>query len=764
MVKVKRTNPFSTIGSPVGRVDGEGKVTSRSKYTADVQLPGTLWGAVHRSSFSHARIVRVDTSRARALSGVHAVLAGEDLAGRLFGRAVADIPVLAYDRVRLIGEPVAAVAAEGLDTAEEACRLIEVEYEELPAVFDPFEAMQADAPLLHPRFREYRHGYRLGDFTVGDKLDLPDIRNLCSYEEKSKGDIERGFREADLVLEHEYTTPIQHQGYLEPHTCLVSVEPNGTIRIWASNKAPFTLKDLLVLDLGLPSEKVVIEPIFVGGDFGGKGSPMLIPLTYFLSKATGRPVRIVMDGVSEFMAGNPRHAAWITIRTGLKHNGTIVARHVKMVMDSGAYAGYKPIPYARLWGLHVAAGVYRVPHIKAECMIVYTNHVPAGHMRSPGGAQAAFACEVDIDRLAEAVGMDPLEFRLKNGVNEGEPAPLGDSWTSIRLKECLQSVKTASGWGRRKPPNVGRGVAICQDVAGWGGSTSVVEVHRDGSATLKTGVNDQGSGPFTILVQIVGNELQLPLDRVKLVVAGTDSGIWDRGSSGMSVTHVAGQATLRAATEVRNKLAAVAGECLGCPEGQIELVKGVFRNRERRKATIPFVDVAARACRDGESVSGTCRFEAWKLPTGTSFVAQVAEVEVDPDTGQVKVCRVVAASDIGTVLNPIGVTGQIEGAMVMGLGFATTEEVRLADGQVETLGLHDYKLPTIRDVPRLQNLLITDGEGPGPYGAKAAGELGNLPITAAIANAVYDAIGIRVDSLPITAEKVYQALKAASRK
>ena len=385
-------------------------------------------------------------------------------------------------------------------------------------------------------------------------------------------------------------------------------------------------------------------------------------------------------------------------------------------------------------------------------------------MRSPGGAQAAYACEADIDRLAEAVGMDPLEFRLKNGVEEGEPAPLGDTWTSVRLKECLRAVKTASGWDSRKPPNVGRGVAICQDVAGYGGSTSIVEVNRDGSATLKTGVNDQGSGPFTILVQIVGHELQLPLERVKLVVTGTDSGIWDRGSSGMSVTHVAGQATLRAATEVRSKLAAVAAEYLGCSEGQVELVKGVFRNRDRTKPTIPFKKVAARACREGEPVSGSCRFEAWKLPTGTSFVAHVAEVEVDPETGQVKIRRVVAASDVGTVLNPIGVTGQIEGALMMGLGFGTMEEVKLTEGQVETLGLHDYKIPTIQDVPRLQNLLITDGQGPGPYGAKAAGELGNLPITAAIANAVFDAIGIRFDTLPITAEKVYQALKAAGSK
>jgi len=759
MTKVKSKQAFSTIGSPVGRVDGNDKVTGRCKYSADVLLPGTLWGAVHRSPFAHARIIRVDTSRARALAGVHAVLTGNDIGGQLFGRAIADIPVLATDRVRLIGEPVAAVAAEDRDTAEEACSLIDVEYEELPAVFDPFEAMKPEAPLLHPRFREYRHGYRLGPYGVGDKPDLPDIPNLCSYEQLSKGDVEKGLREADLVLEHKYTTPIQHQGYIEPHTCLVSVESDGTVRIWASNKAPFTLRDLLVLDLGLKPEKVIVEPCFVGGDYGGKGSPMLIPLAYFLSREARRPVRIVMDGVSEFMAGNPRHTSWITIRSGLKRDGSIVARHIKMVMDSGAYAGYKPIPYARLWGLHVAAGVYRVPHIKVECMIVYTNHVPAGHMRSPGGAQAAFACEVDIDRLAEAAGMDPIEFRLKNGVEDGEAAPLGGSWTSIRLKECLRAVQSASDWNRPKPPNVGRGVAVCQDVAGYGGSTSVVEIHEDGSAVLKTGVNDQGSGPFTILVQIVGHELQLPLDRVKLVVTGTDSGIWDRGSSGMSVTHVAGQATLKAAAEARDKLAAAAAGYLDCPLERVELVKGVFRDRKRRKARVSFRNVASRACKNGGPIVGSCRFEAWKLPTGTSFVAQTAEVEVDRETGQLKVCRVVAASDVGTVLNSIGVTGQIEGAMMMGLGFATTEELKLVDGQVETLGLHDYKLPTIQEAPQMQNLLITDGEGPGPYGAKAAGELGNLPITAAVANAVYDAIGIRFDSLPITAEKVYQALK-----
>jgi CO/xanthine dehydrogenase Mo-binding subunit len=741
----------SAIGIPLGRLDGRDKVTGQAKYSADVRLPGTLWGAVLRSPLPHARVIRIDTSRARALSGVHAVLTGEDLGGRLYGRSIADVPILAHERVRFVGEPVAAVAAADRDTADEALTLVDVEYEELPAVFDPLAAMRPDAPVLHPAYRSY----------VGANPDLPDVPNLCSYVLKSRGDMEQGFREADLVLENTYYTPMQHQGYIEPHSCLVSVEADGVMRVWASNKAPFTVKALLVRDLALPPEQVVLEPTLVGGDFGGKGSPMQMPLAYFLSRATGRPVRLIMGGPEEMRAANPRHASWITIRNGLRRDGTFVARHVKIVFASGAYAGFKPIPPAVLEAESYAAGVYRIPHTRVEYQIVYTNHVPCGHMRSPGGPQAVFAGEVDIDRVAAAVGLDPLEFRLRNGVDEGDLGPLGEAWTAVRLKECLRAVRDATDWDQPKRPYVGRGVAVCQSGAGYGGSSAEVQVHPDGTAALLTGVNDHGSGAHTILVQIVAQELQLPLERVWLVVGSTAAGPWDSGSSASRVTYVAGQSTLRAATEVRQKLAAVAAEYLGCPERQVELVDGAFRDRERPSAAMAFEDAAARACRGGEPVSGYSRFENWDRPSGTSFVAQVAEVEVDPETGQVHLRRVVAASDVGTVLNPIGVTGQLEGALVMGLGAATMEELPLADGQVAAAGLHEYKLPTIRDLPPLTPMLITDGEGPGPYGAKGVGELGHLTLSPALVNAVYDATGVRLSELPVTAERVYRALKAA---
>ncbi len=753
---------ISTIGQPVARIEGPEKLSGRARYTGDYQVPGMLYGAVLRSPFPHARLLRVDTSRARHAPGVRAVISGPEIGERLYGRAVVDVPILAVDRVRFVGEPVAAVAAEDPEAAEAALDLIEVEYEELSAVFDPFAAMRPDAPILHPRVREYKRA-AAGGYISDSEAELPNVPNLCAYQLVTRGDVAQGFREADLVLEHSYRTSSQHQGYLEPHSCIVEARADGGARIWASNKAPFGLRSLLARDLGVPEEAILLEPMLVGGDFGDKGSPMLIPLAYFLSRAAGRPVRLVLSWREEFQAANPRHPAWITIRSGVNRDGKLVAREVQAVYASGAYAGFKPFTSGRLpTSLRQAAGVYRIPHFKFEMKMVYTNHVPMGHMRGPGGAQIAFAAESEMDRLAEAVGLDPIEFRLRNAIKEGDLSPEGMSWTSVRMEECLQAVKEASGWGRPKPLHVGRGVAVAEEGAGLGGggSSSIIEVHADGTATLITSVNDQGSGSHTMLTQVVAHELQLPLDRVRLRFTGTD-GPWDRGSSAASVTRAAGQATIGAAAEVREKLAAIAAEFLGCPPEQVELVDGQFRDRARPTASLSFAEVAGHACRDGAPVTGFYRYEDRLTGTATtSYVAQVAEVEVDPETGQVRVRRIVSAADVGTVLNAIGVDGQLDGASVMGLGFATTEELSIVDGRVETTGHHDYKLPTMADVPILETVLITSGVGEGPYGAKSVGELTNLTIPAAIANAVFDAVGVRVTELPITAERVYDALHA----
>ncbi len=757
---------ISTIGKPVPRIEGPEKLSGRARYTGDYTVPGMLFGAVLRSPYPHARLLWVDTSAARRVPGVRAVISGMDIGERLYGRSVVDVPVLAFDRVRFVGEPVAAVAADDPEAAQAALELIDAEYEELPAVFDPFAAMQPDAPILHPRAREYKRA-AAGSYISGSETDeLPDIPNLCAYQLVNRGDVEQGFREADLVMEHTYRTPSQHQGYLEPHSCIVEAQADGGARIWASNKAPFGLRSLLARDLGVQEEAIVIEPMLVGGDFGGKGSPMLIPLAYFLSRASGRPVRLVLNWREEFQAANPRHPAWITIRSGVNRDGTLVAREVQAVYAGGAYAGFKPFTSGRLpTSVRQAAGVYRTPNFRFEMKIAYTNHVPMGHMRGPGGAQIAFAAESEMDRLAEAVGMDPIEFRLRNGIREGDLSPEGVPWTSVRMEECLRAVKEASGWERPKPPYVGRGVAAAEEGAGLGGggSSTIVEVHADGTATLVTSVNDQGSGSHTMLTQVLAHELQLPLDRIRLKFTGT-TGPWDRGSSAASVTRAAGQATLGAAADVRDKLAAIAAEFIGCPPDQVELVDGQFRDRARPQVVMSFEEAARHACRDGAPVTGFHRYDDRIGGSATtSYVAQVAEVEVDPETGQVRVRRVVSAADVGTVLNANGVDGQLDGATVMGFGFAITEELSIVEGRVETAGHHEYKLPTMADVPVLETVLITDGGGEGPYGAKSVGELTNLTIPAAIANAVYDAVGARVTELPITAERVYAAMQAKSR-
>jgi len=705
-----------SIGEAVRRVDGRLKVTGAATYAADVSVRGCLWGAILRSPLPHARMLRVDVSRAQRLPGVKAALTGADTGGTLYGRAIADIPVLCTDRVRFIGDPVAAVAAVDRETAEDALQLIDVDYEELPAVFDPFAAMQPGAPILHPEFARYRRDLRQPGWP---DEPMPDIPNLCSYRLTVSGDPERGFREADLVFEHTYRTPAEYQGYIEPHSCTVSAEPSGTVRIWASTKSPFVLRALLARDLELAPESIIVEPVYVGGDFGGKGSPLNVPLAYFLSRAAGRPVRIVLSGAEDIQAADPRHPAWVTIRTALMRDGTIVARHVKATFASGAYAGFKPIANAELASGHYVHGVYRIPNHAYESQIVYTNTVPCGHMRAPGGLQTVFPCEVEMDRLAREIGMDPFEFRLKNGVQAGDMGVEGQPWSSVRLGECLEAVRRASGWDEPKPANTGRGLALCQSPIGPGASTARVLRDTDGSISLQVSIFDQGSGSHTILAQIVASELGVPAESVRVEVLATNSGLWDRGSSASAVTHGAGQAARQAAAELRRKIRA--GE--------------------------------------GGPLAVEARYENWHPPNTTSFVAQVAEVEVDRDTGAVRVRKVTGAYDVGTVINANGVTGQIEGGLLMGLGAAAMEDLRIRDGRVEAPGLHEYKLPVMADTPEHELLLITDDPGPGPYGAKQTSELSNLPFAAAYANAVYDASGVEVDHLPISAEDVLTGLR-----
>jgi CO/xanthine dehydrogenase Mo-binding subunit len=735
---------YTTIGQPAPRVEGPAKVTGATQYTADVALPGTLWGRALRSPLPHARIVRLDTSQAQQVPGVHVVLTGADVRGIRYGRRLFDVPVLAEDRVRFAGERVAAVAAADRDAAEEALALIEVEYEELPAVFDPLAALEEDAPILHPEVNSY----------LGLPKPLERPSNAFARDTWSKGDIDAGFAQADLIIENTFTVPRQHQAYLEPHSCLVWLDDQRRVQIWASSKVPYLVKEQLSVALRLPKERIRLNPVAIGGDYGGKGSPMDIPLAYFLAVRTGRPVRMVMDYVEELTAGNPRHAAIIQLKTGVKRDGTMVAHQARVVFDSGAYGGFKPVPTVNLGGAAKAGGPYKIPHVHIESMQVYTNTIPGGFMRAPGEPQAVFAIESHIDCIASQLGIDPLDFRLHNLLEAEAETPIGTRYQDIRAQETLEAAVAAAGYRTPKASNVGRGIAMGERPPAGGESHAAVTLNPDGSVIVHTSIFEPGTGTYTILRQIVAEELHVPIQSIQIQVWDTDGVPFDTGVGGSRVTRVAGQAAYQAAREASREMCMAAAELLSWPEEALTL-RGADVIRQDTGDSHPW---AALRQRWGQPVVGRGLVQDMHPSPVTSFTAQVAEVVVDPETGAVQLLRLTTAHDVGQVLNPMDHQGQIEGAVMQGIGYALSEELVVDEGRVTSVSFGDYKIPNMRDIPVLHTVILTSESGPGPYNTRGIGENPIGPVAPAIANAVADAIGVRIKDLPITAEKVYRAL------
>jgi CO/xanthine dehydrogenase Mo-binding subunit len=740
--------PYATIGQPVGRAEGPEKVSGAAVYPADINLPGTLVGKCLRSPYPHARIVSIDASAARRVPGVHAVLTGFDIPDLLVGRMLRDMPILARDVVRFVGQKVAAVAADDADIAEEALTLIEVEYEELTPVLDLLEALEPSAPILHPNFPTYS----------GRSNRPQEHPNLVDHNTWRKGDIEQGFAEADYVFEHTFHTPHQHQAYIEPHASVVYLDAEGRVQVWLNSKMPFQVRQQIAEGIDQPLDQVRINPAFIGGDFGGKGSFMDTHVGYWLSKATGHPIRMVMTYVEELMAANPRHPAVMTFKTGVKKDGTITARHAKLIFDSGGYAAFKPARGVN-YGSH-AAGPYKMGHMQVDAYMVYTNHVPCGSMRAPGDPQAMFASEAQLDLIARELGMDPYDFRMKNLLEDGDETPLGHHLIDVMGKKTLDAAIETAGYRQPKPQvrgkKIGRGVAIYERHVGAGASTSKVVVDADGSVTLYTALRDTGSGFYTVLRQIVGQELGVPYNQVRLVTWTTDDVLFDTGAGGSRVTHVGGQATYGATMAVRQRLAELAAQQFGwSPEAVI------FKEGQVLVPGQPPVSLGELVSRSGGSVEEQHTYEAERDEHITAFCAQVAEVEVDEETGQVNLTKFTSAHDVGTILNPISHQGQIEGAVMQGIGYALMEELKYDEGRVSTLSFGDYKIPTMRDIPELRTVLLqSDSGGPTPYGGKSIGEQPIGAVAPAIVNAVLDAVGVSITDLPVTSEKVRQALQA----
>ncbi len=752
---------YSYIGKSIPKLDSQQKVLGTAKYINDLSFPNMIWGKIHRSIFPHARVLNVDKTRAERLPGVKAVITARDIPDGRYGPVIKDEPVLARGKVRYIGEPVAAVAAVDRETAEEAIQMIEVDYDPLPEVFDPLEAMAPGAPLLHEELRSY--------FCTFAAIQEG---NVCSHTTLIEGDIDRGFREADLIVEDTFRTHMHHQSYLEPSGAIALVDPTGKTVVYSSTQAIFITQRRISESLKIPMSKLRVIAPDVGGGFGGKIETNVQPICVALAQKTSFPVKIVLTREEEFTATRPRHPAVIWVKLGLKRNGTFVAKEMKNIFDTGAYADDGPLVTGA--GTLKGRGPYRIPHFKLDGYCVYTNKVKTGAFRGFGNPQTGFASESLIDMAAKELQLDPLEIRLKNAVVPGDKSVGRQTLKSVGMKECLEKAAAAIGWGKEKRPNCGRGIASINHISGLLTVSAIVRINEDGTLTLQVGTMDIGQGSDTIFAQIVAEEFGVPIEEVNLVGRDTDAVPFTWATSASRLTYTGGNAVRRAAVDAREQLLDLAAQ-------QLEANKEDLFIKDKRVCVkgvpdrgLSFEQLGAITCWvKGGQIIGKCSFMVEEpafdrsgfsgFPFGTMtayiFAAQAVEIEVDTETGRVKVTKGAAAHDVGHAIHPQSVEGQIEGGYVQGLGYALTEEMVFDGGKVVNPSFADYKIPMAMDIPPISAIFVEAYDETGPYGAKGVGEPGLVGVAPAIANAIHDALGVRIKDLPITPEKVLNALK-----
>ena len=733
------------VGKATPRVEGKLKVTGQALYGADLKLPNTLWGKCLRSPIPSGRIKKIDYGKALQVPGVKAVITGEDVAGLRIGRCIYDTPVVADGVVRFIGEKVAAVAAQTKDAAEEALELIEVEYEEMEPVLDPEQAAKDGTPILHPDLLSYR----------GLPVPVEKLGNVFAHLKWGKGDLAEGFRRADLIVENTFTTQVTHQCYLEPHVCVVDARPDGSAHVWSCSKTPFAVRTQLSNCVGVEKEKLIFHPLQIGGDFGGKGGFMDVPAAYFLSKKSGQPVKMVMDYTEELTAGNPRHPSIIKVKTGVTKDGTIIAHHMDFLFDSGAYGSMKPAGY--LIGASTCAGPYKIENCLIEERMVYTNKIPCGHMRAPGDPQGFFANESQMDIVARKLGMDPAAFKRKNMMQDGDETPIGGHVSHIHGTEALEKAIEIAGYNKPKAKNVGRGLAFSEWSPSGGEGNVFITIDKKGRVQVESPVVDQGAGVLTVIVEVVGEELRMPADQIRLTQLDSSTVPSDGGVGGSRATRVYGNAAYEAGVKARAELLTLAARTLGVVSDELEVVRGsVVHKKSKRR--LSFADIVQAY---GSPLTVKGYYKNTEKSHDASVSAQICEVQVDPETGQITLRNMISAHTTGKVINPLMHQGQIDGGVVFGLGYALTEEVNFDGAKITTTNLGEFKIPNIKDIPPLKTHVAESvPSGPGPYNSLAIGEVANTPTAAAVANAVADACGVRITDLPVTSEKVYQALKA----
>jgi CO/xanthine dehydrogenase Mo-binding subunit len=747
----------------VPRLDGRDKVTGGYVYGMDISVPGMLHGKVVRSPHPHARIRSFNTAKAAALPGVRAVITGADVKAILPG-SVSDQPVLAWDVTRYKGEPVAIIAATKLEIAEQAARLMEIDYEPLPVVTDAESAMQPGSPLVHPKWESYQA-----------PTELVRNGNVCCHSTLTKGRGEQGFADADVIVEDTFDTESVHQGHVEPRVAIGLVTSDGKATVYSNTQLPYWIRTNVAHVLEVPESDVRIVPTGIGGGFGSKLYPQLEPLVALLSRRTGRPVRIVTPVSEELEAGLPRHPCHIWIKSGVKRDGTMVARHARMILDTGAYAGSGP-ELASV-GVLVLGGPYKTPHLQLDAFAVHTNKTNFGAYRGPSGPQAMFALESHLDHIAQEIGLDPLQLRLKNIVEEGDEAPNGQKLSAVGMRECLEKAAAAIEWDKPSGPNRGKGITCGWWTTTGGSSGCIAKLDTGGTVVVTIGTQEIGTGAIMAgIPQAMAEFMGVSPEDVRIVVADTATGPWDFGSQGSRTLFNIGRAAQSAAADLIAQIKEVAGDMLEVATEDLEVRDGavVVKGSPDHKVTLAAVAQKAVDSKGGLHARGvsfpephpydkarliSCFYPAFHYP---SFHAHAAEVEVDLGTGEVKVTRYVAAHDVGFVVSPQYAEGQIHGGVGQGIGMALMEEIQYRDGYVLNANWTDYKLPTIADVPEVQAILVEHPAAGGPFGAKGLGESPVIHPPAAIANALAQAIGVRLHSLPLTAEKVLRALKEKS--
>jgi len=756
----KRTDHV-VVGRRVPRIDARVLASGQAVFTDDIRLPGMLYGKILTSPHAHARILSIDTSRAEALEGVHAVLTGADVPETPYGVSPAryDEQVLARDKVRYVGDEVAAVAAVDEETCLEALELIDVEYEALPAVFDPFEAMREGAPQLHdhPRFKN----------------------NINTRVDWHFGDVEIGFAEADVVKEHAFVGNRTYQQPMEPHCAIARWESENRLTLWTATQVVHYVQHQLSRLLNLPEGDVRVIMTHCGGGFGGKAevNPLEI-CSALLSRKTGKPVKMRYTREEMIRHGRGRHKQYIKMKIGAKLDGTITAVQEEAVLEGGAYSSFGIV--AVYYAGAMVPTLYKIPNFKYDGYRVYTNLPACGAMRGHGCPHPRFAFEGVLDMLAEELGMDPIQLRLKNAMDPDSRTVNELDVGSCELKACLEAVREKSGWQEKRgklPPGKGIGIGCGGFVSGAGypiyrssfpHSNAVIRVSEDGeAATLFIGEADIGQGSNTILTQVAAEAMGVQYHTMRIVAADTETTPRGLGTYSSRVTLMGGNACRMAGEDVKKQVLEAAAELLQAPAHRLEAREGRVFVTDAPETAIPWADAAARHF----SVRGPLVGKGWYSPpehlggnhkgatVGTSpaysFSACVAEVEVDMETGQVRVTRLTDAHDVGTAINPMAVEGQCQGAGVMMLSEALLEDVAFDDaGRIKNPSLHDYLIATSCDAPEMSTIVVPSYEPRGPYGGKECGEGSTLPVIGAIANAVSDAIGMRVSELPITPERV----------